>query len=115
MDEALPLSLGPEPGSYDHVDQDTERQRKAEVFLREQRLREVEASILSTPTGREWLWGVLNDFGALEAKVAMSGSAYENGYWNGHREAGLRLLQAFLRCDPKHFAVMFQEQQARSL
>jgi hypothetical protein len=114
MDDALPPAMAPEPGSYDHVDPDAERQRKAEASLREQRLREVEASILSTPTGREWLWGVLNTFGALEAKIAVTGSEYENGYWNGHRDAGLRLLQTFIRHSPADFSRMFAENQDRA-
>ena len=113
MDDLAIPGLTPEPGSYDHIDPDAERQRKAEASLREEQLREVEASILSTLTGRAWLWGVLNSLNALEAKIAVTGSAYENGYWNGHRDAGLRLLQAFVRHSPADFARMFAENQPR--
>jgi hypothetical protein len=56
MDEQPILGLTPDPGSYDHIDPERDRRVKAEAAMRERRLRDVEASILSTPTGREWLW-----------------------------------------------------------
>lgn len=107
-DQPLP-GLSPQPGSYDYIDPDEDRQRRAETSLREQRLREVEASILSTPTGREWLWGVLNGMHVFEQRMAMTASAYENGFYSGEREGGLRLLQRFLAHAPADFARMYQE------
>lgn len=109
MDEPPILGLAPDPDSYDHIDPERDRRQRAEAAMRERRLRDVEASILSTPTGREWLWGVLSSLSALEPKISMSGTAYENGYWNGQRDAGLRLLQAFIGHSPADFAKMFQE------
>lgn len=107
-DQPLP-GLSPQPGSYDYIDPDEDRQRRAELSLREQRLKEVEASILSTPTGREWLWGVLNGMHVFEQRLAVTASVYENGFYSGEREGGLRLLQRFLLSDPRHFAIMFAE------
>jgi hypothetical protein len=109
MDEPPYFGFQPEPGSYDYPDPDEDRRRRAETSLREQRLREVEASILSTPTGREWLWGVLSSLSVFEPRIAMSTSAYENGFWAGQREAGLRLMRAFVRHDPADFARLIQE------
>jgi hypothetical protein len=109
MDDPLLPGQSPEPGDYDHPDPDGERQRRAEASLREERLREVERSILSTPTGREWLWGVLNGMHVFEQRMAMTASAYENGFFAGERESGLRLLQRFLRGSPADFSRMFSE------
>ncbi len=111
MDEPPILGLTPDPDSYDHVDPERDRRRQAEAAMRERRLRDVEASILSTPTGREWLWGVLSSLHVFEQRIAMTGSAYENGFNAGEREAGLRLLQRFLAGDPAMFATMFAENQ----
>src|ERR1017187_1345926 len=104
MDDLALPSLTPDPGSYDHIDPDQDRQRRAESSLREERLREVERSILSTPTGREWLWGVLNGLHVFEQRIAMSGSDYENGFNAGEREGGFRILQRFLRGSPADFS-----------
>ena len=113
MDDPPLLGAAPEPGSYDYPDPDAERQRQAETSLREQRLKEVEASILSTPTGREWLWGVLRDLHVFEKRFALTGAETENRFFDGQREAGLMLMQRFLSHDSKHFAMMFQENQPR--
>jgi hypothetical protein len=54
---------------------------------------------------------VLTSLHVFEQRIALSGSAYENGFQAGEREAGLRLLQRFLAGDPAQFATMFAEHQ----
>lgn len=108
-DLPLPDPLQPEPDDYDATDPTRDRQRAAEASLREDRLREIEAAILSTPSGREWLWGVLASLHAFEARIAMTQSEFENGFWAGEREAGIRLLRRFARVSPESFARMFVE------
>ena len=106
----LPAAAEPEPGSYDYTDPTQDQRRRAEASLREDRLREVEAAILSTPQGREWLWGLLASLHVFEQRIAMTGSDYENGLWAGEREGGIRLLRRFTRVSPENFARMFIEQ-----
>jgi hypothetical protein len=106
----LPDAAAPEPGSYDFNDPTDKLKKEAETSLREDRLREVEAAILSTPGGREWLWGVLISLHTFEQRISMTGSDYENGLWSGEREGGLRLLRRFASVSPADFAKMFQEQ-----
>ena len=99
----------PDAGSYDHPNQDAERKRAAEDSLRDQRLREVESAILSTPDGREWLWRLMSGLHTFEHRIAMSGSDYENGFFAGEREAGVGLLRRFARTSPADFAKMIVE------
>lgn len=110
MAEPLLPAAEPGPGDYDYVEPDSDRQRAAEASLREDRLREVEAALLSTPQGREWLWGLMASLHVFEPRMAMTASEYENGFWAGEREAGIRLLRRFTRVSPEHFARMFIEQ-----
>jgi hypothetical protein len=100
----------PEPGSYDDPNQDTERKRAAEASLRESRLSNTESAILGTQGGREWVWGLLNSFHVFEMRVALSGAPYEQGFMNGEREAGLRLMRKFSHVSPENFGRMFVEQ-----
>lgn len=107
MDEPIPLQ--PDLGSYDYTDPDQERRRQAEASMREERLREVESAILSTPAGREWLWGLLAGLHVHELRIAVTGSEYENGIWMGEYAAGNRILRRFAAVSPQHFALMFRE------
>lgn len=77
--------------------------------MREDRLREIEAAILSTPAGREWVWGVLNGMFVFEERLSVTGSDHEAAFWAGQREAGLRLLRRFARGSAADFARMFHE------
>lgn len=110
MDEPIPRRVGLEPEAYDYSDPDHDRRRQAEASLREDRLREVESAILSTPGGREWLWGLLASLHVHEVRVAVTGSEYENGMWMGEYAAGNRILRRFASVNPQHFAMMFREQ-----
>ena len=110
MDELIPRrhAIEPDPSDYDNPEQ--EQRLQAERSLREERLREVESAILSTPGGREWLWGLLASLHVHEVRVAVTGSEYENGMWMGEYAAGNRILRRFASVNPQHFAMMFREQ-----
>lgn len=110
MDEPIPRFPGLDPEAYDYSDPDQDRRRQAEASLREDRLREVESAILSTPNGREWLWGLLAGLHVHELRIGMTGSEYENGIWMGEYAAGNRILRRFASVSPANFAKMFQEQ-----
>lgn len=98
------------PDSYSYTDPNQARQKEAAASLREDRLREIESAILSTPKGREWLWAVLNDLHVFEQRIAMTASEYENGFWAGERESGIRMLRRFAKVSPTDFGRMFVEQ-----
>ena len=99
----------PAPGDYDRPEPEAERKRNAETSIRRSRAKEVQAALLSTPQGREWLWGILNSLNTFEPRISMTGSDFENGWNGGEREAGLRMLRAFVRSSPAEFAQMFVE------
>jgi hypothetical protein len=66
---------------------------------------------MSSPQGREWLWGLLSSLHVQELRIAVSGSSYENGIWVGEYAAGNRLQQRFASVSPENFARMYQENQ----
>lgn len=103
------LPTEPALGDYDYQDPDAERQKAAAASLREQRLRNVEAALLSTTDGREWLFGILAGLHVFEPRMAMSASEYENGFWAGEREGGLRLQRRLAKSDPEKFGLMYRE------
>lgn len=108
-DPLMPRRAAPEQGTYDYTDPEQDVRRQAESGLRTDRLREVEAAIMSTPDGREWLWGVLAGLHVHEVRIAVTGSDYENGIWMGEYSAGNRIMRRFASVSPHNFALMFQE------
>lgn len=108
-DPLMPHRSAPDDGTYDYTDPEQDAQRQNEASLRADRLREVEAAILSTPQGREWLWGVLAGLHVHELRIAVTGSDYENGIWMGEYSAGNRIMRRFASVAPHNFALMFQE------
>lgn len=109
MDEPISRGIRLDPEAYDYSDPEQDMRRKAEASLREERLREVESAILSTPAGREWLWGLLAGLHVHELRIAVTGSEYENGIWMGEYAAGNRILRRFAAVSPSHFSLMFRE------
>lgn len=109
MDEPIPRHPGLDPDAYDYSDPDQDRRRQAEASMREARLREVESAILSTPSGREWLWGLLAGLHVNELRIDVTGSEYANGIWMGEYAAGNRILRRFASVSPKDFSLMFRE------
>jgi hypothetical protein len=110
MDDATRRFLIGDPAAYDSPEQIKESTDKenAEV-LRQRRLRQVEAAILETPMGREWLWGVLSDLKVFEVTIAVSGSPFEQGLWAGQSLAGQRMMRRFAAARPELFAQMLAE------
>lgn len=110
MDDATRRYLSGDPAAYDSPEQAKESTEKENVeVLRQRRLRNVEAAILETPMGREWLWGVLSDLKIFEVTIAVSGSPFEQGLWAGQSLAGQRLMRRFASAHPEHFARMLAE------
>lgn len=105
----LRIPVPGDPPDYD----DTEAQDKAakEVRQREERLRSVEAAILATPDGREWLWSILAATNVMGDRLILD-NAYQNGFQNGEREIGLRLIRRLARTSPENFARMLTERDA---
>lgn len=110
MDDPIHRFLANDPNAYDSAEQARESVEKENAeALRQRRLRSVEAAILETPTGREWLWGVLSDLKLFEVTIAVSGSPFEQGLWAGQSLAGQRLMRRFAAAHPENFARMLAE------
>lgn len=105
-----PDASAPEPGEYDFAEPDEEKKRQAEASLKESRLRDVEAAILSTPQGREWLWGILMGGNLYETRMALSASAFEQGYWTRDRDKSCEVARRLMRASSENFSRMHQEQ-----
>jgi hypothetical protein len=102
----IPLA---ESEPYDATDPEQEKKARTTVELRESRLRQVEAAILSTPQGREWVWSLLTgDCHLFDSKIAISG-AYEQGLLNGQQAVGNGLMRRLIRANPQNFALMYTE------
>ena len=82
------------------------KKAQAEAFLRDERLRAIERSLLANPEGREWVWMLLNNCGL-----------WTNGemvpFQQGMREVGVQLMRRLARSAPNDFARMFTEQDSR--
>lgn len=110
MDDPIQRFITPDPNAYDSPEQAKEStDRENTEVLRQRRLREVEAAILQTPMGREWLWGVLTDLKVFEVTIAVSGSPFEQGLWQGQSLAGQRMMRRFAKAQPELFARMMAE------
>ena len=94
----------------DYSDPTEDAKRLAVADMKEDRLREVESAILSTPGGREWLWGLLAGTHLFDERVAMSGSDFEHGLYIGQQSIGKDLMRRFCRVSPENWARMFIEQ-----
>lgn len=105
-----PVLRWPTPDDQDDAaDEEQQKQKLAAVELRTDRLRRVEAAILSTPHGREWVWSLINgDCDVWEKKIALSGSN-EQQFLDGRRSIGLGLMRRLVRASPQNFAAMFSE------
>lgn len=106
------MQFAPPEEPYDPFSPDTEARREeakrkeAEELQRQRR--SVEATILSTPAGREWLWQFLSECHVFEARFSMTGER-ENGFWEGQREIGLNLMRRLASTSPENFARMLGE------
>jgi hypothetical protein len=110
MDDPIHRFMTADPNAYDSPEQVRESAEKETTeVLRQRRLRQVEAAILETPQGREWLWGVLSSLHVHDVRIAVSGSPFEQGIWIGEQMAGQRLLRRFAGVNPHNFALMFAE------
>lgn len=99
----------PQPGDYDDPSEQARREAEAKSGLREDRLRAVEESILASPFGREWLWGLTQRCCAFEDKISLSASPYEQGFVNGVQSIGIALVRRFAKVHPENFALMIRE------
>ena len=104
------ISTGvPRPGDYDDPNADAQRQEQAKLALKEERLRSVEESILASPVGREWLWGLLERLHTFEDRIAMSADGYEQGWLNREQALGQSFVRRFAKVSPENFGLMLRE------
>lgn len=108
-DRPLPRRQSRMPEPTDYTDPTIADARVAEKDMREDRLREVESAILSTPAGREWLWGVLNSADLFNDRMAVSESDYERGLFSGRQSVAKGMMRRFCRVNPENWARMVVE------
>ena len=110
-DRPLPRrpSRTPEPRDYTGEKPEAEAAVMAEADMREARLREVESAILSTPAGREWLWGVLNGADIYEDRIEVTGAESQAQFFRGRQSVAKGLMRRFCRVSPQNWALMHLE------
>lgn len=102
-----PSDLNPSV-SPDYEDEAGQKKAADTIKQREARLRSVEAAILGTPDGREWLWSILAATNVMSDRVVLE-NEYQNGFQSGEREIGMRLIRRLARSSPENFARMLIE------
>lgn len=63
---------------------------------------------MATTLGREWVYAVLTDCGIWRDRLILP-DAFQNGFEDGQREVGLRLMRRLARSVPAEFAQMLTE------
>lgn len=69
----------------------------------------VKQHLLSTPEGRSWCWNLMQSCKVFEGRMPMTGSPYEQGYFNGEQQRGLGLMRVLAQADATNFALMLAE------
>lgn len=107
---ADPRRFSPESEApYDASDEKQVKAAQEASKRREQERREIEAAILASPQGREWLYQILKDCHSFEQRFPMSGNLFEAGFFAGERDVGIRLMNHFAAASPEHYGRMIKE------
>ncbi len=83
------------------------KERELQAYRREKDNREVIATLLSSPQGRNWMWSVMSGCHVFET-IAPGDPAVTN-YLLGERNIGLRLLQEVTVSSPDALIQMMRE------
>lgn len=102
------VDLHPVPeNAYDASDpQQVEKQKRKEA-IREKQNREVVAGLLSTPAGRNWMWGVLSDCHMFTNPY--STETHDTAFACGEMNIGQKLTAAIMRTSPDLYIQMLKE------
>lgn len=94
---------------FDANDPKQVNERNSRAGHRTRRLRGVLQSLLSTQDGREWLWSFMDDFMTTRKTVVEGAAPYAQGFRDGEREVGLRVLRMCREASPENFTAMLVE------
>jgi len=81
---------------------------KGAELIREQRLSDV-AMLLSTRSGRRFIWGLMTECGIFRTSFDNSGSV--TAFNEGRRQIGLRVLADVNESAPEQYLLMLRESQ----
>lgn len=101
--------MNAETDTPDAGDPEQVEQARAKALHRERAHRAVCAQVLAHQDGRDWLWGLMGDFLTLDKRVLLGDTGYGQGFADGQREGGLRILRLCARSSPTDFATMLKE------
>jgi hypothetical protein len=108
MSEDRESAEGDSPSdSYDAANPAQVRARKRSARLRDEQRREFFAKFVADPLARSFSWELLSSLHVWEKRVGLQ--RQDNEFWEGEREAGLRILRALLRSQPALAAQMIAE------
>jgi hypothetical protein len=96
------------PQQPDYDDPGAQKEADATAKMREARLRSVEAAILATTEGREWLWSILAKSNCMGDRLVLE-NAFQNGHFYGGVDLGLFIVRSLARTSPADFARMLAE------
>ena len=110
-DHPLPRRPGstPEPRDYTGENPAADKAAVDAATMKEGRLREFEAAILSSPAGREWLWGVLNGADLYEDRIEVSGAESQAQFFRGRQSVAKGMMRRFCRVSPDNWGRMHLE------
>lgn len=94
--------------AFDASDPKQVKERETKAKLRDANRKRVLASLLSTPEGRDWVWGKLSDC-SIFASTFVTGDPYASAFNEGRRSAGLSLLADLMRAAPETYVAMQRE------
>jgi hypothetical protein len=95
--------------AYDASDHEAVKKAEVASKLRAEQRRALEANLLNSQPGREWLWQILAACHTWDEQIVVTNGLYEQGFWNGQRQFGLELMRHLARSSPENFARMMHE------
>lgn len=97
----------PADATFDASDLEQVDSKKDVASRRDKAFKDVVASILSTPSGRAWLWSVFQSCHMFQ--TSFSGDALRLAFAEGERNVGLRLLAQVMSANPDAWTLMMKE------
>jgi len=94
--------------SFDASDAKQVREREQRAIRREKESREVVATLLSTPAGRNWMWQLLEAAHCFELSFSPDSQSV-TAFREGERNIGLSLIAQITRTAPESFIQMMRE------
>lgn len=98
-----------EEAPFDASDKQQVDEKKRRAGRDARRARDVLAGLVSLQDGRRWLWDLMKDLMTLDKQVMVGDTGYAQGFHDGQREVGLRMMRMVAKADPANFVLMLTE------